>query len=350
MFQGIDLHSDTQTRPTAQMLKAMTDAEVGDEQMGEDPTTLLLEEKVAELTGKTAAFFFPSATMANQIALKIHCEPGDEILGSDSCHLFTAEAGGPAIHSGLMARPIPTPTGIFSGEDLRKHYRLSTGPHYPVSQLVTVENTTNTGGGLAWTQEELNSILDAAKDLGLKTHLDGARLFNAVIKSGLSPKSIAGRFDSVTVCLSKGLGCAVGAVLAFDRIHRVKVRRWKQLFGGALRQSGILAAAGLYALENHVHRLAEDHENAAFLREGLQDVPHLFVENHPHSTNMVYFSWIGKHATYEQFQKKCADEGVRFSHVPNTHVGRFRAVTHLNLSKSDIEKALKIIRKVCNDL
>lgn len=348
MFKGIDLYSDTQTRPTAPMLRAMVEAEVGDEQMGEDPTTLKLEETIAEMTGKTAAFFFPSATMANQVALKIHCEEGDEVIGADSCHIFIAEAGGPAIHSGLMAKPIETPTGIFTGNDVRKHFRTNRGPHYPVTRLVTVENTTNMGGGVAWKANELHDVLDAAEELGLKSHLDGARLFNAVIRSGLSPKSIAGRFSSATICLSKGLGCAAGAVLAFDKTHYTKVRRLKQLFGGAFRQSGYLAACGLFALENHVHRLQEDHENANRLREGLQEIPHLFVETHEQSTNMVYFRWISKTVAPEIFYRRCIESGVRFSSVGNQ--GRFRAVLHLNISKQDVEKALGIFNRVCKEL
>lgn len=349
MFKGIDLHSDTQTKPTAPMLRAMVEAELGDEQMGEDPTTRRLEETVADLMGKTAAFFLPSATMANQIALKIHTSPGDEIIGSDSCHIFKAEAGGPAIHAGLMSTPITTPTGVFTGEDVKKHFSHSKGPHHPVTRLLTVENTTNMGGGLAWTADGLTDVLDAAKDLDLATHLDGARLFNAVIKSGLSPKTIAGRFSSATLCLSKGLGCPAGAVLAFDKVHYAKVRRWKQLFGGAMRQSGILSAAGLYALENHVHRLAEDHENATHLREGLQELPHLFVETSTQSTNMVFFRWIGKQGSPSLFYDRCLEAGVRFS-MADTGIGRFRAVTHLNITRNDIEKALKTVSKVCTEI
>ncbi len=347
MFKGIDFYSDTMTKPTPPMLRQMVEAPVGDEQKGEDPTTIALEEKTAELLGKTAAVFLPSATMANQIAIQLHCNRGDELLAAENCHLFFAEAGGPAIHSGVMSRPIATPTGIFTGEQVKKTFRYWLGPHYPVSRLLSVENTTNMGGGLAWAKDELDSVLEAAKDLKLKTHLDGSRLFNAVVKTGLSPKVIASGFDSTTLCLSKGLGCPVGAVLAFDKEHSEKVRRLKQLMGGALRQSGILAAAGLYALENHVHRIKEDHDNATLLAQGLEGIAHLYVEKHPQATNMVFFRWVSKKISDQDFRKRLLDRGVRFSHVdPN----RFRAVTHLNLAKADIEKAIGIIRSICNDI
>ena len=347
MFKGIDFYSDTVTKPTGPMLRAMVEAEVGDEQMGEDPTTLALEKKTAELLGLSAALFLPSSTMANQIALQLHCARGEELLAAENCHLFFAEAGGPAIHAGVMVRPIPTPTGIFTADQVRKTFRHKIGPHYPVSKLLSIENTTNMGGGLAWSKEELDSVLDVANELGLKTHLDGSRLFNAVVKMELSPKEIASRFDTVTVCLSKGLGCAMGALLGFDKKHYVTVRRLKQLMGGSLRQSGILAAAGLYAFENHIHRIKEDHANATFFAQELESIKHLSVEKNPHGTNMVFFHWVSSGISDRDFLRLCIEQGVRFSHVDHN---RFRAVTHLNLSRSDIEKAMKTVRGICNEI
>lgn len=343
MFKGIDLFSDTVTKPTVPMLQAMMAADLGDEQRQEDPTTRKLEEKIADMTGHSEALFFPSATMANEVALKALSEPGMELIGSENCHLFTAEAGGPAVHSQLLSKPIHTSTGIFSGEDVRKLYRGAVGPLNPVTGIVSVENTTNMDGGIAWKLEELDSVLKVSEELTIASHLDGARLFNAVVKSGLSPKAIAERFDTVTICLSKGLGCAMGAVLAFDRKLFPKVRRLKQLFGGALRQSGILAAGGLYALENHIHRLQEDHAHADLLRDGLEGTPHLFVEHAERTTNMVFFRWISKEIPSQKFYNACLEKGVRFSPAGTN---RFRGVTHMQVSKSDIERAIKTVREV----
>lgn len=345
MFKGIDLFSDTLTQPTAAMKQAMFAAELGDEQKGEDPTTLKLEAMAADMLGFSAAMFFPSATMANQIAIRTWCEPGDELLAADICHLFNFEAGGPAVNAQVICKPIPTPTGIFSVDDVKKHYRYLNSVHQPVSKLLSIENTTNMGGGIAWTKEQLQSIVTVADELNLKKHMDGARLFNASVKTGLSPKQIASGFDSVTICLSKGLGCAVGALLVFDKAHYAKIRRFKQLMGGAMRQSGILAAAGIYALQNHITRLQEDHDNAAALAVGLsQHSKHIEVVNQPPATNMVFFHWLSTRVSPTEFNDLCVQKGVRFSQVG---VNKFRAVTHLGITKKDIETTIKIINEIC---
>lgn len=347
MFRGIDLYSDTMTRPTPAMRRAMAEAEVGDEQEGEDPTTARLEARAAELLGHSAAMFFPSATMANQIALRLHCEPGDELIADSGCHLFFAEAGGPAVHSGVMARGIPTANGVFTGEDVRRTYRAAKGPHYPISKIVSVENTTNMGGGIAWPEETLRSVVQTARELGLKLHMDGSRLFNAVVKQGTTAKAIASRFDTVTVCFSKGLGCPTGAVLAYDQANFPRVRRLKQLMGGAMRQSGILAAAALHALDHHVERLAEDHENAQRLAARLADgIPHVTVENHPPSTNMVFFHWTHPSVNASEFSARCKAQGLRFSRGGES---RFRAVTHLDVQRADIDKAVDIVRTIARE-
>lgn len=347
MFKGIDLYSDTATKPTPGMRKAMLEAEVGDEQKGEDPTTLALEEKVADLLGKGQSLFFPSATMANEVAIQLLCEPGDEIMAAETSHVFFAEAGGPAVHSRVLARPISSDDGTFPGEDVRKYYRWSQGLSSPISKLVCVENTTNMGGGVPWPGEKLDSVLATCRELNLKTHLDGARLFNAVVASGLSPAEIASRFDTVTLCLSKGLGCPAGALLAFEKGVFPKVRRLKLLMGGALRQSGILAAAGLYALTHHVGRLAEDHHNAGELAVGLGEFPQIQVENSSPRTNMIYFRWMAPSCTPAQFAERCAQRGLRFSRVGEN---RFRAVTHLDIKSEDIDRALQIISGLCREL
>jgi threonine aldolase len=342
MFEGIDLYSDTLTRPTDAMRRMMANAEVGDEQKGEDPTTLALEEKVAKLLGKSAARFLPSATMANEIAIRLHCEPGDELVAYEHSHVLFAEVGGPAVHAGVQARPIRTATGIFTADDVRNAYRSIKGAHYPTTKLVAVENTTNMGGGCAWSADEIDSVLKAAKELKLKTHLDGARLFNAAIKEGYSPERVASQFDTVTLCLSKGLGCPIGALLAFDNHYLEKVIRLKQLMGGAMRQSGILAAAGIYALDNNVGRLRDDHSNAyRFAKRVKEEIPALEIENFPPATNMIFFRLITPSITPEQFMRNCEQRGVRLSQADTN---RFRAVTHLDISESDIERAIDIIK------
>lgn len=344
MFKGIDFYSDTVTKPTDAMKKAMMQAELGDEQKGEDPTTCKLEAIAAELLGHEATMFFPSATMANQIAIRLLCEPGDELIAAENCHLFFAEAGGPAVHSSVMARPIRTPTGIFTGEDLRNVYRYSKGPHYPISKLVSIENTSNMPGGIAWDLKSLDDVLHTASELNLKTHLDGSRLFNAAIKTSAKPARLASQFDTVTICLSKGLGCPIGALLAFKKSAYTKIRRLKQLWGGAMRQSGILAAAGIYALENHITRLEEDHHHATLLAEKLDtEIPDIRVESNQPSTNMVFFQWTSAKISPSEFNQICIDKGIRFSQFGEN---RFRAVTHLDISHKDIDTAVNILREI----
>lgn len=347
MFQGIDLYSDTLTRPSAGMRKAMAEAVVGDEQKGEDPTTNELEEKTAALLGKESAYFFPSATMANEVALRLLASPGDEILAHDQCHLYFAETGGPAIHAGLMTRSIVSESGVFTGDDVRQAYRYARGAHYPVSRLLSVENTTNLGGGVAWPWENLKSVSEAARGLDMKRHLDGARLWNAAARAGYRLDQVGGLFDTVTVCFSKGMGCPTGAILAFPQAHRTEVRRIKQLFGGAMRQSGILAAACLYALENNLHRLPEDHANATRLAEGLSELTGITVENRAPSTNMVFFRLTATRLTPDQFLTACEERGVRFSGVGGN---RFRAVTHLDVSRADIDKTISLMKELLKDL
>jgi threonine aldolase len=331
------------TKPTDKMKKAMCEAELGDEQIAEDPTTRQLEEMVAQMFGFEAALFFPSSTMCNQVALKTLTEPGNEIIAAENCHLFFAEAGGPAIHSSLMLKPIPTMNGIFTGEDVKKRICPKRGYHYATTKLVSIENTTNMGGGVAWSLESIRNVLDTSKELGLKTHLDGSRLFNAVVKTKTPVKEIVKGFDTVTLCLSKGLGCAMGAVLAFSKHNYEKIRRYKQLFGGSMRQSGMIAAAGIYALENNINRLEDDHANATLLAQQLNhEIKNIQVESIEPSTNMVYFSWTGKNMSHSQFYETSVKNGVRFSIMGEN---RFRAVTHLNISKEDVLAAVEILKK-----
>jgi threonine aldolase len=347
MFSGIDFMSDTVTQPTEAMKRAMCDARLGDEQKREDPTTLALEERVAALLGKERALFFPSATMANEVAILTHCERGAELVAAENSHIFFAEAGAPSVWAGAQARTIETESGIFSGDAIRSKMRFPRGPGFPVCQLVVVENTTNMGGGRAWELHELQDVWETCRSLGLKSHLDGSRLFNAGVATGRSPAELAYGFDSVTLCLSKGLGCAAGAVLAFSNAVEPIVRRWKQCMGGSLRQSGMLAAAGLYALDHHIERLKDDHANAQVLADGLKRLESIEVENAYPSTNMVFFRTRREGLFPTQWAEACLRKGVRFSQVGEN---RFRAVTHLGINEEDVQKSIHILKEIENAL
>lgn len=345
MFTGIDLYSDTMTRPTAPMKHAMMDAPLGDEQQGEDPTTRKLEERMAKLLSKSAAMFFPSATLCNQIAIFLHARAGDEVLGAEQSHVFTSEGGGVAFHARAQARMMPTANGLFSGDDLKRYVRHASKPHVPKTALLVVENTMNGGGGSVWPLDALRDVTAYAKELGLMTHLDGARIFNAAVASKSTVAAIARSFDTVTVCFSKGLGCPTGAILAFDEADWTTVRRLKQVFGGAMRQSGILAAACIYALDHHVDQLAIDHAHATRLATLLSSCAALRVENSVPESNMVFFSLNEAIMSAAQFLDACTRRGLRFSLVgPN----RFRAVTHRDISTAQIESAFAVVTDVLN--
>ncbi|MDP8910653.1 MAG: threonine aldolase family protein, partial [Actinomycetota bacterium] len=242
----IDLRSDTATQPTPEMRAAIAAAVVGDEQKREDPTVLELERRAAALLGQEEAVFLPTATMANQIALRILSEPGDELVAEENSHVLIAEQGGAAAHSGLVTRPLRGEAGRFSAEQVRRSFR-SAGTHTSRTRVVSVENTHNASGGRIWPLEQIDAVVDVARDLDLRVHLDGARLMNAAVATGIAAAEYGRRFDTVTLCLSKGLGCPLGALLATSRERGWKARRGKHLFGGAMRQAGVVAAAGVYA-------------------------------------------------------------------------------------------------------
>jgi threonine aldolase len=328
----INLYSDTQTRPTDAMRAAIASAEVADEQRGQDPTTRRLEERVAELLGQEAAVFMPSGTMCNQIAFRLHARPGgDEMLLDRSAHPIIAEAGGPAQNAALMIHAIDGDRGVFSPAQLRAAIRPDSR-YLPRSRLVSVEQTTNMGGGRVWPLETLREVLEVAREHGLRAHMDGARLMNAVVASGVSAAEHAGGFDTAWIDFTKGLGAPVGAVLAGSRELMDEAWRWKQMMGGAFRQSGIVAAGCLHALDHHVERLADDHENARVLAAELSALGLEVVEP---ETNIVIF------VAPEGFVERMAEGGVELSGTPD---GRVRAVTHLDVSREQIDEALGIAR------
>lgn len=331
----IDLISDTATRPTAAMRRAMAEAAVGDEQRGEDPTVNALNERVAALLGKEAALFLPSGTMCNQVAIASHCRPGDEIIAAEHSHIIGSEGAGAAVFAGSFVRAIPCPRGIFSGEALRGAVRSSSLKR-PQSRLVVVEQTNNRGGGSVWSLAEIESVTSAAREAGLALHMDGARLMNAVVAAGVEAHDFARPFDSVWLDLSKGLGCPMGGVLAGSKAFIEAADPWKHRFGGALRQAGIVAAAGLHALDQHVERLAEDHANARLFAERIAEIPGVILAPASVETNLVFFDVGESGLAAREIADRLLARGVRVGVESPT---RMRAVTHLDVAREDVERA-----------
>ena len=338
----IDLRSDTATRPSAGMRAAIAAAEVGDDQRGEDPSVNELERRAAELLGQEHAVYLPTATMANQIACRILTEPGDELLAEENAHLLLSEQGGAATHSGLVTRPIPSVAGRFGGDSVRELMRDRTSMHMSRTRLVSVENTHNSSGGRCWTLEEIDDVVNASRELDLKLHLDGARLLNASTATDVSPAEYGRRFDTVTLCLSKGLGCPLGALLACSDELSFKARRGKHLFGGAMRQAGVVASAGLYALDNNVERLAEDHARARRLAEAL-DAAGVPVELEQVETNFVQVDVGPLGLTRSEALARLKEHGVLLS--TTVWPTKLRAVTHLDVSDEDVDAAIEAMAR-----
>src|SRR6266478_848762 len=289
----VDLYSDTVTRPTSEMRRFMCEAEVGDEQKHEDPTVNLLQEMVADLLGKEAALFLPSGTMCNEIALRVHCRPGEEMLAHKTAHPIHFEAGGPAALAGVNVQSLEGPRGHYDVATLEAAIRPD-NRHMPRSRLVWIEQTSNLGGGSIRPLETVRAVTGVARGRGLSTHMDGARLMNAVVASGVSAAEWAAPFDSAWIDFTKGLGAPVGAAIAGSRDFIAEAWRLKQQMGGAMRQAGIIAAGGIYALHHHVKRLAEDHANARRLAEGLAALPGVSLDPAGVETNLVFFELTGR--------------------------------------------------------
>ena len=339
----IDLFSDTKSRPSAGMRKAMADAEVGDEQKGEDPTTRALEERIATLLGKEAAVFLPSGTMCNQIALAVHCRSGDEIIAPDNSHIFTFEGAGHAAISGASGRAVPHSQGIFTGAAVAAAARDPNLRHHPRSRVVAIEQTMNLGGGAVWNMDQITDVAKVAKARSLVLHMDGARLPNAVVASGVSAKTMCAPCDTAWLDLSKGLGCPIGGVLAGSKDFINEAWRWKHRLGGALRQSGILAAAGLYALDHNWDRLAEDHANAQRLGALAAEVKGIKLVYPKTETNLVFLDVSGTGKSAADISKALASRGVGIGASGPTLM---RAVTHLDVDRAGIETAAKALRDV----
>jgi len=343
----IDLRSDTATKPSQGMRAAMASAEVGDEQKREDPTILELERRAAALLGQDEAVYLPTASMANQIACRILTSPGDELLAEENAHILLSEQGGPAVHSGLVTRPIRTPAGRFSGDDVRALMRDRTSMHMSRTRLVAVENTHNSSGGRCWRLHEMSDVVASARELDLKLHLDGARLMNASVATGTPAAEYGRRFDTVTLCLSKGLGCPLGALLATSSELAWAARRGKHLMGGAMRQAGIVAAAGLYALDHNVTRLAEDHARARRLAEALYGAG-IPVDLDQVETNFVQVDVEPLGLTREEAMARMKEHGVLLS--TTVWPTKLRAVTHLDITDEHIDAAINAIPRALGAL
>jgi len=332
----IDLRSDTATRPSPGMRGAMAAAEVGDEQRREDPTVLALEARAAAFLGQEEAVYLPTATMANQIALAVLGERGTELVVEETAHVMVAELGGAAMHSGLQTRGLPGHRGRLSPEQVR----VSDGLHIPAASILALENTHNQAGGAVWPLDELEATVAAGRELGLALHLDGARLANAAVALGIPAARMGGLFDTVTLCFSKGLGCPLGALVAGSAERMARARVEKHRFGGAMRQAGIVAASGLYALEHNVERLASDHARARRLAEGwaAAGVP---VDPDAVETNFVQVDAGALGLDTGEAVARLADAGVALSGT--IRPGVLRAVTHLDVGDDDVERALELV-------
>ena len=338
----VDLRSDTVTRPTAAMRQAMAEAEVGDEQRGEDPTVNALQARVAAMLGKEAGVFLPSGSMCNEIALLVHCRPGEEVICDHTAHIITSEGGGPAALAGAMVRPLDGEAGVYSPEQLADAVR-AVSRYAPRSRLAVVEQTSNQGGGTIWPLETIEAVGETAKAHGLLLHMDGARLLNAVVEAGVDAARFAAPFDSVWVDFSKGLGCPVGAVLAGSAAFIEAAWQWKQRLGGSMRQSGILAAAGLYALDHHVARLAEDHANARSLADKVRALPQLALDQVRVDSNLVFFDCAETGLSAADLSDALRAKGVLIGAM-DRH--RLRAVTHLDVDAAAVDAAGEALEAV----
>ena len=336
-----DFRSDTVTKPTPEMRRAMTEAEVGDDVYGDDPTVNRLQETAAAIMGKEAGLFVPSGTMGNALALTVHTQSGDEALMDSEAHSMIYEVGMPAVIARVLTRQFRSVGGVPDVEDVKASFHEES-LHSARTSLLVLENTHNRAGGAIIPLSIMRELQSAARERGAKLHLDGARLFNAAIASGIAARDFAACADTVTFCLSKGLGCPIGSVLCGSVEFISRARRVRKMLGGGMRQAGILAAAGLYALEHHIERLADDHANAQKLAAGIKDLPGVALAADV-PTNMVYFNTTGP---AEDFTRQLFEKGVScLASGPN----RIRMVTHLDINAADVEKAIDAIRPIAGE-
>jgi threonine aldolase len=338
---AIDLRSDTVTQPTAEMRRAMATAPLGDDVMGDDPTVNRLEEVAAERMGKEAAVFLPSGTMGNLIGIAVNARTGEEVIADAESHVFLYEAAGAAAVAGVQIQQVATTAGVMSPEQIEAAVRPRDDFHFALTAALFLENTHNRHGGIVWPLDALRAAADTAHAKGVRVHLDGARIFNAAVAIGIEAADIAGPADTVTFCLSKGLGCPAGSLFCGTKESVEQARRWRKRLGGGMRQTGVLAAAGLVALDSMVDRLAEDHTNARTLAEGLAELPGVTCDLTRVQTNLVYFDLTkltGKH-----FEDECRKRGLLGEALDPKRV---RFVTHHGITPADVQAALEICEEV----
>jgi threonine aldolase len=342
MKKFIDLRSDTVTKPTPAMRKAIAGAEVGDDVYGEDPTVNALQEKVAKLLGKEASLFVPTGTMANQLSIKSHTQPGDEVIIEATSHAYNYEGGSSAALSGVQFYCLNGDRGIMDAAQVESAIR-PVDPHHPVTRLICIENTHNRGGGSVYPIEKIRAIFQLAKSRELLVHLDGARLWNASVATGIKLHEYAKYADSVSVCLSKGLGAPVGSMVAGSKSFIARVHRFRKMFGGGMRQAGILASAGLYAIDHHFDRLKEDHEHAKRLASGLKEIRGISIVPEHVETNIIIFDVSATGKTAVQLKDAMKKKGILIHAMSPTQV---RLLTHLDVTREDIDTALRAFKKV----
>ncbi|TAI48666.1 threonine aldolase family protein [Flagellimonas allohymeniacidonis] len=338
----INLISDTVTRPSQGMLRAMMTAEVGDDVFKNDPTVNALEEKAADYFGMQSALFFPSGTMTNQTAIKLHTQPGDQLICDKYAHVYNYEGGGVSFNSGVSCKLVDGHRGMMTSEQVEKAINPPDFYHSPLTSLVCIENTTNKGGGACWDFEELKKIRKVCDANGLGYHLDGARIWNALVAKKENPKAYGGLFDSISVCLSKGLGCPVGSVLVGDEELIGRALRIRKILGGGMRQSGYLAAAGIYALDNNIDRLAEDHQKAKEIGEVLSELSYI-KKVEPIETNIIIFEINASMFTEAEFLAKLVQNNIE---IIGMGQGKLRMVTHLDYTDEMHEHTLNVLKQI----
>ena len=339
----IDIRSDTVTQPTECMRKAMLEADVGDDVLGDDPTVIKVQNKAAELLGKESALYVPSGTMSNIVATRTHTSPGDEIVTEAHSHIYRYEGGAFAALSGCSVALVDGKNGLMTSEQVSNSIRKAEGSlsHYPNGSLVCVENTAQGGGGSVYSQEAIDDICKVAREKDCKLHMDGARLFNASVASNTDPARMVRDFDSVSICLSKGLGAPIGSVLVGSKKDLAQAHRWRKMFGGGMRQAGMMAAAGIYALENNIDRLREDHRRARKFAEALVEMPNFSVNLDTVQSNIVYIG-VGKGRS-KQMIEKLAKQDID---ILDTDDSTIRAVFHLHIGDEDLEKIIEVFAQL----
>lgn len=333
----IDLRSDTVTKPSKAMLEAMMNAKVGDDVFSEDETVNMLQERCAELTGKEASLFVPTGVMGNQLAIKCHTHPGDEVIVESESHILNYETSAPSVISNVQLLPVMGKSGVMKAEDINNFIR-SEEYYFPVSRLICLENTHNRSGGTIQPINIINDISNFAKENGIKTHLDGARIFNASVETGISIREYSDNFDSISFCFSKGLGCPVGSILCGEKDFIEMARKWRKILGGGMRQAGFLAAAGLYALDNNIERLKKDNDKAKYFAAEIHKIDWIKVDPDSVQTNIVIFN-----ASDKSKLQKLEQNGVR---VSKGSYDNSRAVLHMDVSDDQLSKAIEIFKSV----